>query len=348
MKTSFYKKKNILITGGTGSIGSEILKKILELNPKSIRIFSRDEYKQHKLRYKYLNNKFIEYILGDVRDFESLNQAAKGSDIIFHCAALKHVPISEEMPEEFVKTNILGAINIKRTALINEIPLVVSISTDKAVNPSNVMGLTKALQERIFTSNYIRNKNSATKFINVRFGNVIGTHGSLFPIIYHQILNKLPITVTDPEMTRFFMSKEEAIELIFWAAKNGNNGDTIIKKMKSVAVKDVIEGFFQALNISNKYLINTIGLRVGEKFHESLITEDEFYRIKEKQNYYMISPYTKLDIKKNIIVQPRKKLIIANIDKFCSNFKENFLSKKEILSYVRKFIKEVDSKPQII
>ena len=223
-KDTFFVDKTIMVTGGTGSIGSEVLRRLVDLDAKQIIVYSRDEYKQHQLKYKYANIKNIKYLIGDVRDLESLTFATQGVDILFHCAALKHVPISEEMPEEFIKTNVIGAINVTKAAMQNKIPCVVSISTDKVVNPSNVMGLTKAIQEKIFISHSINYKNSMQKFVNVRFGNVIGTHGSLFPIIHHQIVNNLPVTVTESDMTRFFMSPNEAVDLIFWAAKNVEDG----------------------------------------------------------------------------------------------------------------------------
>ncbi|MCX7124318.1 MAG: SDR family NAD(P)-dependent oxidoreductase [Gammaproteobacteria bacterium] len=243
----FFKDKNVLIIGGTGSIGSQILSRLAEYQCKSITIFSRDEYKQYILRNKYSDNGKIKFILGDIRDFESINSACQHIDIVFHCAALKHVPISEEMPEEFIKTNILGSLNVYKATINNKIAPVVSVSSDKAVYPSNLMGLTKAVQEKIFSSNRVKSNESTFRFVNVRFGNVIGTHGSLFPILYHQIMNDKPITLTSAQMTRFFMSSKEAIDLILWASINGKNGETVIKKMKSVYISNLIKQFLSVL-----------------------------------------------------------------------------------------------------
>lgn len=337
MQTKMFKNKNILIVGGTGSIGSGILEGLIKTDCKRIKVFSRDEYKQHRLRYRYGNIKNIEYILGDIRDLEALNFACKDVDILFHCAALKHVPISEEMPEEFIKTNIFGSLNVKKAALANKIPLVLSISTDKAVNPSNVMGLTKAIQEKIFSSYSLQTGNKDTKFINVRFGNVIGTTGSFFPILYHQIKNKLPLTITSPEMTRFFMSKKDAIELIFWAAENGDNGATVLRRMKAARIEDIIKGFLKVMKIEKDYPINVVGTRVGEKQHEVLASEDEILRISEVGKYYVISPYAKREILQNIIsgsdVSP-----ILDIGKFISSSKANMMSARDLETYIKEYI----------
>jgi UDP-glucose 4-epimerase len=249
------------------------------------------------------------------------------------------------MPEEFIKTNILGSINVKKAALTNEVPVVLSISTDKAVNPSNVMGLTKAIQEKIFSSDSI-NKNTTTKFINVRFGNVIGTAGSLFPIIYHQIKNKIPITITNPKMTRFFMSKNEAIDLILWASKNGKNGSTILKKMKAVNIENLVKTFIKVLNLKEDYPIAVIGTRVGEKLDEALATEDEILRLEEKDGYYVINPYDKKEISSNII----DKSIVENpnSNKFLSSSSENSLNEKELKLYIREYIKSEKGNVQYI
>lgn len=338
MKTNFFKRKKILILGGTGSIGKRILHSLVKFKPSLIRVFSRDEYKQHQLRYKYFNVKSLEYILGDIRDLDSLISASKGISIIFHAAALKHVPVSEEMPEEFIKTNIIGSLNVKKAALINNIPLTVSISTDKAVDPTNLMGLTKSVQEKIFSSHYLKEKTKGIKFITVRFGNVIGTHGSFFPIILHQILNKQPITMTYPGMTRFYMTQKEAIDLIFWAAINGRDGEIIIKKMKSSTIQDVVKSFLSVLEKKPDWSIRRIGVRVGEKMHESLITEDNLYRTKEKSNYYIVSPYDANDIISDKMLTGGKTL--QEREKFLSDNPKNFFTHKEISTLITNFIKE--------
>lgn len=345
MTNKFFKNKTIFITGGTGSIGSEVVKNLIPLKPKKIIIFSRDEYKQHVLRYKFTSYPFIEYILGDVRDYNSVFYSTKNVDIIFHCAALKHVPVSEIMPEEFIKTNILGAIHVKQAAHTNKVPLVVSISTDKAVDPLNVMGHTKAIQEKIFISNRHQQWSEKTRFINVRFGNVIGTHGSLFPILYHQILNKQPISITDMSMTRFFMSKQDTIDLIFWAATHGKDGEVIIKKMKSVSLLELVKLFFQVMKLPKDYPIKITGSRVGEKLHEALITDDELFRTREKENFFIISPYKEKVLQENLTPKDTKKM---KKDEFLSDTPSNFFTKKELTASIKDFITDIKSNRQFI
>ena len=346
MFKDFIKNKKILITGGTGSIGSQILNALIGFKPKMIRIFSRDEYKQYKLRYKYSDISNIDFFLGDVRDSESVLVASSNCDLIFHCAALKHVPPSEEMPEEFIKTNILGSLNVKKSAIKNKVPITISISSDKAVDPANLMGLTKAVQEKILSSHLLKEKTPGLKFVNVRFGNVIGTHGSLFPTIYHQFKRNKPLTITDPEMTRFFMSQKEAIDLIFWETIHGNDGDIVVKKMKSAKLDNIIKNFMAILNIKKSYPIKYIGIRVGEKKHEYLITEDNLYRTKEKDGYFIVSPYKSSDIDKNLIVKKTKTLTERN--NFFSNSWKNFMSDKEIKKYIQSYIEEANGIDSIL
>jgi len=343
----FFANQSILLIGGTGSIGSKILEALITYKPKKIKIFSRDEYKQHQLRYTYAHLANIEYYLGDIRDIESLRLVAKNTDVLFHCAALKHVPMSEEMPEEFIKTNILGSLNIKKVALEHEIPTVVSISTDKAVESTNVMGLTKAIQEKIFSSHVLKEeKNNNMRFVNVRFGNVIGTHGSLFPILYHQIKNNIPITITVGEMTRFFMSEHEAIQLVLWSALYGEDGSTVIKKMKSVRVDKLIQTFIKQLTQKNNYPVQTIGIRVGEKIHESLISAHELPRTTEKNGFYSISPYSKKEIAANVI-KPLKRESLA-LETFSSNNAANTMKDKELIAYIDRYISDVSKNTNYI
>jgi len=241
------------------------------------------------------------------------------------------------MPEEFIKTNVLGSLNVQKASLENNIPLVVSISSDKAVNPCNVMGFTKAIQEKIFSSQALKKDISGQKFINVRFGNVIGTHGSLFPVLYFQIKNNLPITITDPEMTRFFMTAEEAVELILFASTNGNNGDVIIKEMKSVKIGGLVNKFISLVSDKAKYPINTIGMRVGEKMHEELLREDEIYKIKRIDGYFLISPYTNKEITENLILKKKHRKELSA--KLRSDSESNFWSDKELEKNIQEYLK---------
>ncbi len=335
MRKGFFRNKRILITGGTGSIGVKVLDTLTKFSPKEIKVFSRNEYKQYQLRYHYSKSKNIRYVLGDVRDRSSVEDVMKNVDIVFHCAALKHVPFSEEMVEEFVKTNILGSINIMKSSLNNNVQKVVSISTDKVVDPANLMGLTKAIQEKVFSSIALQKGRRRTSFVNVRFGNVTGTHGSLFPIIYHQITTGRPITVTHPEMTRFFISSSEAIDLIFWGAINGNDGEIIIKKMKSTPIVNVAQQFLSILKVDKKNPIKYIGIRAGEKMHESLITEDNLFRTKEKSGYYIIAPYKSGE---SVVLSSRKPKFVR--EQFLSQNPKNFLGDRELRDYIKEYLLE--------
>lgn len=332
---SFFTDKTILVPGGTGSIGSAVVNYLIKTKAKSIIVFSRDEYKQHKLKYQYPKEKRIKYVIGDIRDFDSINDIASGVDMMFHCAALKHVPIGEEMPEEFIKTNILGSINVKRAAIKNNIPLVVSISSDKAVYPANLMGLTKAVQEKVMTTHDVLGRGTKNKFINVRFGNVIGTHGSLFPILHQQISKDIPLTLTDPRMNRFFMSPEEAVELILWSAQNAKNGDTVVRKMRSVFIKDLMEVMIKMLGKPKSYPIEEVGIRVGEKFDEELITDTEIYRLREKDDYYMVGPYSNQNLEVNTMPSPKKKY---DLKEFSSSHEKNLMKPKEIEKIVKYYL----------
>ena len=343
----FFKDKRILVTGGTGSIGSEVLRRLVDFEAKEIIVYSRDEYKQHQLRYKYASRKNIKFIIGDVRDLERMIAVSRKVDIIFHCAALKHVPISEEMPEEFVKTNILGAINLSKAAIENKVPVVISISTDKVVNPSNVMGLTKAIQEKIFISQCMSGNDSNQRFANVRFGNVIGTHGSLFPIFHHQMVNDQPLTVTDLDMTRFFMSADEAVDLIFWAAINAGNGETVIRKMKSVKISEIISCFAKELDKPADYPVKMIGIRPGEKNHEYLISGEEVFRYRSQEEYIVISPYQVVDLERNAL-SSKKTTQKIGLEDFYSDYSNNFMTEVELRNYVRNYLKQAKGISQFI
>ncbi len=343
MKSKF-KNKSILILGGSGSIGERVLESVLKFSPKKVIVFSRNEYKQYQLHYRYSHLNNIHYILGDIRDLPSVSYAAQGVDLIFHCAALKHVPFSEEMPEEFIKTNILGSINVMKAAILHRVPKTVSISTDKVVDPSNLMGLTKAVQEKIFSSYNLKKKSKkGLQFVNVRFGNVIGTHGSFFPIVYHQIVSDKPVTITHPDMTRFFISAGEAIDLIFWATLYGKDGEIIVRKMKSVQIPRVVTTFLKILKKKKNWPVKNIGIRAGEKMHELLVTEDNLFRTREVKGYYVIAPYNSSDA---IVLRDKKPKF--NLDQFSSHNPQNFFSDRELEDYVNLFLNEARLKNTII
>lgn len=286
---SLFRDKTILVTGGTGSFGEYLVQELLVFRPKKIIIFSRDEWKQYKLRDKLSHVKnSLEFRIGDVRNFDSLFTATRGVDIVFHAAAMKHVSICEENPMETVLTNIVGAYNLKEAAIINNVPKVIAISTDKAVRSVNVMGMTKAIQERILLSD---NQTSNTKFVVVRFGNVVGSRGSVIPLFYDQLKKKKPITLTDKRMTRFLITLDDAIELIFTATLEGKGREIFVKKMPVCKIVDLAKAMIEELANNLNYPIELVGPRIGEQLYESLVSEDEMKRSKETAQYFVIYPY---------------------------------------------------------
>jgi UDP-N-acetylglucosamine 4,6-dehydratase len=285
-----FEKKNLLITGGTGSFGHQILKKLLLENPQRITIFSRDEKKQFDMQNDYRDDR-IRYLLGDVRDFGKVLEATKGMDIIYHAAALKQVPNCEFNPMEAVKTNILGADNVRRAAIQNGVETVVSVSTDKAVKPVNVMGMTKAIQERIM----INSNGGDTKFIEVRYGNVIGSRGSVIPFFKERIQKNQFLPITDFRMTRFLLTLDDAIDLVFKATSEGGGGEIFVKKMPAAKVIDIALIMAQALAKKKDYPIREVGVRPGEKIHEVLVSEEEMKRVVETESYFVIYPYGRLE-----------------------------------------------------
>lgn len=295
--------KRILITGGTGSLGKVLLRRLLsgkEGDPESITIFSRDEAKQHLLRLEYLHadnsatdeviyNNFankVKFVIGDVRDYASVQRALKNTDIVFNAAALKQVPTCEYFPYQAVMTNITGAENIVRAISNNQLPVevVVGISTDKAAKPVNVMGMTKAIQERIFMSANVDAE--STRFVMARYGNVLASRGSVIPLFHDQIMAGGPVTITDEGMTRFLLSLEEAVDVILFAARHGNAGETYIPRIPAAKVTDIAKILIGDRDID----VKVTGIRPGEKLHETLITSEEAGRAYEHGPYYAIAP----------------------------------------------------------
>jgi UDP-glucose 4-epimerase len=294
--------KRVLVTGGTGSLGQTIVKRILsgELGqPEKITVFSRDEAKQHYMRLDFLhritatddviyrNSKdVLTFRIGDIRDYSSLLSAVRDADIVFHAAALKQVPSCEYFPFEAVMTNIYGAQNLARCVRENvlKVATVVGISTDKACKPINVMGMTKALQERILIE---ANRDCpGTNFVCVRYGNVIASRGSIVPLFVEQIKNDLPVTVTLPEMTRFLLSLDRAVDTVFAALKQGKPGETFVPKVPAAKITDVAK----ALMGDKELPIIFTGIRPGEKIHEIMVSEEECFRTYSNGDYYIISP----------------------------------------------------------
>ena len=279
-----FKDKVLLITGGTGSFGNAVLDKFLETDIKEIRIFSRDEKKQEDMRIKYHNDK-VKFYVGDVRDYRSVNDAMKGVDYVFHAAAYKQVPTCEFFPIEAVKTNVMGTENVLDAAIHHKVKKVIVLSTDKAAYPVSAMGMTKALMEKVAIAKG-RNNND-TIICRTRYGNVMGSRGSVIPLFLKQIEENKPITITDPNMTRFMMSLEEAVDLVIYAFEHGQQGDLFVQKAPSVTI-DTLAKAIKKLKKSD-VPISYIGPRHGEKDSEALITKEEMVYAEDLGNYYKVS-----------------------------------------------------------
>jgi UDP-N-acetylglucosamine 4,6-dehydratase/5-epimerase len=280
-----YKNKTLLITGGTGSFGNAVLKKMLQSDLSEIRIFSRDEKKQDDMRLKYNNNK-IKYYIGDVRDKNSLSHAIQGVDFIFHAAALKQVPSCEFFPMEAVRTNIIGCENVLDVALQFHVKKVIVLSTDKAVYPINSMGLTKALSEKVMIAKSRSLHGSGTVFCGTRYGNVMASRGSVIPLLVDQLKQNKKLTLTDPEMTRFMMTLDEALDLVLYAFENGQNGDIFVQKAPSCTIGVLAQALKELFQLNNS--IQIIGTRHGEKLFETLVNREEMSKVKDLGNYYKI------------------------------------------------------------
>lgn len=290
--TSFYKNKKILVTGGTGSIGEKVVESLLRYAPNRIIIFSKDDSRQYLMKQKYHFAQNIQYILGDIRDKDDVEYATRGIDYIFHAAALKQVPVCEDNPFEAVKTNVIGSENVIQAALSNRVRKVVNISTDKAINPSNTMGATKLLAEKLFSQANQKVNNDQTHFCSVRFGNVIGSRGSVLPIFLEQAKKGDPLTITDLQMTRFFMTIQQAAELTLKAAYYSKNGETFILRMNAFRIKELQQAVHMYCENEKIPLPKEkkIGIRPGEKLHEQLITEEEALHAWEDPELFVIVP----------------------------------------------------------
>jgi len=286
----------ILVTGGTGSIGSELVRELLRYQPRALRVFSRGEEKQYYMQSDLAEFPNMRYLIGDVRDRRRVDYAMKGVDYVFHAAAMKHVPASEYNPMEAVKTNVIGTQNVIEAAIENDVKKFVLVSTDKVVNPRNTMGATKLLSEKLVLSANNFRGDSHTLFACVRFGNVMGSSGSVIPTFVRQILENRPLTLTSGEMTRFMMSIPAAADLIIQAAARVRHGETFILKMPAVRIKDLAECIVESYNRTHtkKYVIEpeVTGARIGERLDESLMTEDEASHSYEDDAMFVLpSPY---------------------------------------------------------
>jgi len=289
----YFKNKLILVTGGTGSFGHQMVSTLLGCETRKIIVFSRDEKKQVDMQRDYDSSSQLEFIVGDVRDYHSVLEAMEGVDIVYHAAALKQVPNCEKNPFEAVKTNIVGAENVRRAALARNVGAVIAISTDKAAKPVNVMGMTKALQERIFV-NYHRNERG-TRFICVRYGNVVGSRGSVIPFFRERIKAGKPLPVTHSDMTRFLLTLEDAVGLVWEATVHGQGSDLFVKKMPACYTLDLAKVMSRELTGKEDYPIEIVGIRSGEKIHEVLVSEEEMLRAVETESHYIVYSYGKIE-----------------------------------------------------
>jgi len=279
-----FKNKTLLITGGTGSFGNAVLNKFISSDIGEIRIFSRDEKKQHDMRVIYDNPK-LKFYIGDVRDYQSILEASRDIDYIFHSAALKQVPSCEFYPIQAVKTNVLGTENVLNAAITNKVKKVICLSTDKAVYPINAMGVSKAMMEKVFVAKS-RTTNS-TIICGTRYGNVMASRGSVIPHFHQQIIEKKAITVTDPNMTRFMMTLKDAVDLVLFAFQNGNSGDIFVQKSPSTTIGELAKTMKKIYNSSVE--IKNIGIRHAEKIHETLLSREERMGAEDLGNYFRVS-----------------------------------------------------------
>ncbi len=280
-----FKDKVLLITGGTGSFGNAVLKRFLDSDLKEIRIFSRDEKKQEDMRIKYKNDK-IKFYIGDVRDYRSIDDAMDGVDYIFHAAALKQVPSCEFFPMQAVNTNVLGTDNVLEAAINHKVKKVIVLSTDKAAYPINAMGMSKALMEKVAIAKGRNLKNNDTIICRTRYGNVMASRGSVIPLFCEQITEGKPLTVTNPEMTRFMMTLEDAVDLVIYAFEHGKQGDLFVQKAPAATIGTLAEAIKELKN--SDVPINCIGTRHGEKLYEVLVTKEEMVNAEDLGDYYRI------------------------------------------------------------
>jgi len=287
---SLFDDKILLITGGTGSFGNAVLKRFLETEIREIRIFSRDEKKQDDMRQFY-NNPKIKYYIGDVRNFDSINSAMKGVDYVFQAAALKQVPSCEFFPVEAVRTNVLGCENVLNAAIENKVSRVIVLSTDKAVYPINAMGMSKALSEKVMVAKSRNLYGTGLVFCGTRYGNVMASRGSVIPLFVEQIKKGNPLTITDPNMTRYMMTLDDAVDLVLYAFEKGNPGDIFVQKSPAATIEVLAKALLELYKSNSQ--IKIIGTRHGEKLYETLVNREEMVKAEDLGNYYRIPADTR-------------------------------------------------------
>jgi UDP-N-acetylglucosamine 4,6-dehydratase/5-epimerase len=343
-----FKDKTLLITGGTGSFGNAVMKRFLESDIQEIRIFSRDEKKQDDMRKKYKNDK-LKFYIGDVRDLASVKNAMHEVDYIFHAAALKQVPSCEFFPLEAVKTNIMGTDNVLTAAIEFRVKKVVCLSTDKAAYPINAMGISKAMMEKVFVAKSRTVDPEQTLICGTRYGNVMASRGSVIPLFIDQIKSGQPLTVTDPNMTRFLMSLEEAVELVVFAFQNAHSGDIMVQKSPASTIGDLAQALKELFNVDNE--IKIIGTRHGEKRYETLLTREEYVVAEDLGEFFRV-PADQRDLNYDkYFIEGNKKL--SSVEEYNSD-NTRILSVEEIkkklleLDYVQNELKAWKEKSHVI
>lgn len=281
-----FDNKILMITGGTGSFGNAVLKRFLSTEVREIRIFSRDEKKQEEMRIT-LNNDKLKFYIGDIRDYDSIHQAMKGVDYVFHAAALKQVPSCEFYPMEAVRTNVLGAENVMNAAIAHNVRRVVVLSTDKAVYPINAMGVSKAMMEKLMVAKARMQNEGETVLCATRYGNVMASRGSVIPLFVSQLKSGMPLTITDSSMTRFLMSLDDSVDLVLHAFEHGQQGDIFVQKAPASTVADLAQALRDIFG-GNSTPIKIIGTRHGEKLYETLVSREEMARVDDMGGYYRI------------------------------------------------------------
>lgn len=323
-----FKDKILMITGGTGSFGNTVLKRFLDTNVKEIRVFSRDEKKQEDMRIA-INNDKLKFYIGDVRDYDSISQAIVGVNYVFHAAALKQVPSCEFFPMESVKTNIYGTENLLNAAIANSVERVVVLSTDKAVYPINAMGISKAMAEKVLVAKSRQVAEGGTVISATRYGNVMASRGSVIPLFVEQLKSGSPLTVTDPDMTRFLMSLEDSVDLVLHAFEHAQQGDIFVQKAPASTVADLAQAINDLYQSDKPAKI--IGTRHGEKLYETLISREEMVKAEDMQRYYRI-PADNRDLNYNkYFIEGEQQL--SDVDDYTSHNTErlNVQEVKELL-----------------
>lgn len=343
-----FNDKKLLITGGTGSFGSTVLDRLISEPFSEIRIFSRDEKKQEDQRLSF-SDKRLRYYIGDVRDYRSVLNATSGVDYIFHAAALKQVPSCEFHPMEAVKTNVIGTDNVLEAAIANKVSRVVCLSTDKAVYPINAMGISKALMEKVMVAKSRVALNSDTVICGTRYGNVLASRGSVVPLFINQVFAGLPITLTDPDMTRFVMSLPEAVDLVLHAFENGRNGDIFVQKAPAATVRILADAVLGILG-KPEYPIKIIGTRHGEKSFETLLSREEM-AVAQDQGLYFRVPADNRDLNYSDFVEQGDQHIKYTQDFTSENTQQlnrsEMIEKLNQLDYIRRLLANPANAPEV-